>query len=229
MVRPNIFTQITVGGAENGSRADYIELLCAGYGKDDDSAPHRLKATRPPLGRNRSNYALLRHPLSAYHVLRSRINCAGGSTPDFIPRETRNAANSTLLLGGSPRAQIPPLDERICGCLTSGRIGTPVAAVRRLRESERRKALELLHSDRFADRSPGQIVAVLLDEGQYVCSESTMYRLLREHGEVRERRRQVRHPEYTASPSFSRPLRISAGLGISPNCAVPTAANGTRC
>lgn len=45
-------------------------------------------------------------------------------------------------------------------------------------------------------RSPGQIVAVLLDEGRYVCSESTMYRLLREHGELRERRRQRRHPEY---------------------------------
>ncbi len=69
-------------------------------------------------------------------------------------------------------------------------------AVRRLADSEREEALAILHSDRFADRSPGQIVAVLLDEGRYVCSESTMYRLLREHGELRERRRQRRHPEY---------------------------------
>ena len=44
---------------------------------------------------------------------------------------------------------------------------------------------------RFVDRSPAQIVAILLDEGRYICSESTMYRLLREHGEVRERRRQA--------------------------------------
>ena len=69
-------------------------------------------------------------------------------------------------------------------------------AVRRLSEAERDETLALLHSDRFADRSPGQVVAVLLDEGRYVCSESTMYRLLREHGELRERRRQRRHPKY---------------------------------
>jgi putative transposase len=69
-------------------------------------------------------------------------------------------------------------------------------AVRRLSESERKEVLVLLHSPRFVDRSPGQVVAVLLDEGRYICSESTMYRLLREHNEVRERRRQARHPEY---------------------------------
>lgn len=69
-------------------------------------------------------------------------------------------------------------------------------AVRRLSEFERAQALVLLHSDQFVDRSPAQMVAVLLDEGRYVCSESTLYRLLREHGEVRERRRQTQHPEY---------------------------------
>lgn len=69
-------------------------------------------------------------------------------------------------------------------------------ATRRLSDDERREVLVLLHSPRFVDRSPAQIVAVLLDEGRYLCSESTMYRLLREYGEVRERRRQARHPEY---------------------------------
>jgi len=75
-------------------------------------------------------------------------------------------------------------------------VPAPRVAVRRLTEDERAETLALLHSDRFADRSPGQVVAVLLDEGRYICSESTMYRLLREHGEIRERRRQRRHPKY---------------------------------
>ena len=52
----------------------------------------------------------------------------------------------------------------------------------------------MLHSERFADTAPAEIYATLLDEGVYVCSESTMYRLLRERGETRERRRQATHP-----------------------------------
>lgn len=46
------------------------------------------------------------------------------------------------------------------------------------------------------DASPAQVVATLLDEGRHLCSERTMYRLLEEHGEVRERRSQARHPVY---------------------------------
>ena len=56
--------------------------------------------------------------------------------------------------------------------------------------------LSALHSERFADRAPAAIHAVLLDEGVYLCSVSTMYRLLRSNDEVRERRRIARHPEY---------------------------------
>jgi putative transposase len=46
------------------------------------------------------------------------------------------------------------------------------------------------------DQAPHQVHATLLDEGLYVCSPRTMYRLLEEHGEVRERRDQLRHPAY---------------------------------
>lgn len=63
-----------------------------------------------------------------------------------------------------------------------------------LSTTEREQVLAVLHSPRFADKSPAQVWATLLDEGVYLCSESTMYRLLRQHGEVRERRRQARHP-----------------------------------
>lgn len=53
-----------------------------------------------------------------------------------------------------------------------------------------------LHSERFVDASPASVVATLLDEGRHLCSERTMYRLLSENGEVRERRNQARHPSY---------------------------------
>jgi putative transposase len=65
-----------------------------------------------------------------------------------------------------------------------------------LSDSERQTALEYLHSERFVDQAPHQVHATLLDEGIYVCSPRTMYRLLEEHGEVRERRDQLRHPAY---------------------------------
>ena len=65
---------------------------------------------------------------------------------------------------------------------------------RGLNNVEREAVLDVLHSDRFADMAPAEIYAILLDEGVYVCSESTMYRLLRERGETGERRRHATHP-----------------------------------
>jgi putative transposase len=53
---------------------------------------------------------------------------------------------------------------------------------------------ELLNSERFVDAAPATVYATLLDEGRYLCSESSMYRILRAHGEVRQRRRQACHP-----------------------------------
>ena len=61
----------------------------------------------------------------------------------------------------------------------------------------RQSVLDLLRSPRFADLAPAEIYATLLDEGIYHCSISTMYRILAENSEVRERRRQLRHPVYT--------------------------------
>ena len=56
--------------------------------------------------------------------------------------------------------------------------------------------LEQLRSPRFVDCAPAQVYARLLDEGTYLCSERTMYRLLTANGEVRERRDQLTHPAY---------------------------------
>jgi putative transposase len=65
---------------------------------------------------------------------------------------------------------------------------------RALSASEQQAILDVLHSDRFADLAPAEVWAILLDEGVYLGSESTFYRLLRHAGEVRERRRQATHP-----------------------------------
>ena len=68
---------------------------------------------------------------------------------------------------------------------------------RALCESEREQVLNVLASPRFVDRAPAEVVATLLDEGQYLCSERTMYRLLAANQPVRERRNQLEHPRYT--------------------------------
>ena len=67
---------------------------------------------------------------------------------------------------------------------------------RALGEAERVAVLEALRSERFVDASPAAVWATLLDEGAYLCSERTMYRLLAESGEVGERRDQLTHPAY---------------------------------
>jgi putative transposase len=68
---------------------------------------------------------------------------------------------------------------------------------RALSEREREAVLAELHSERFLDASPAQVWATLLDEGRYLASQRTMYRLLAQrHGGVRDRRDQLTHPAY---------------------------------
>jgi len=69
---------------------------------------------------------------------------------------------------------------------------------RALSVSERQQVLSTLHTERFVDKAPTEVYATLLDEGTYHCSVRTMYRILAEAGEVRERRNQARHPKYQA-------------------------------
>lgn len=68
------------------------------------------------------------------------------------------------------------------------------APVNALSETERQHILSVLRSEEFCDLAPAQVWARLLDDGIYLCSISTMYRLLAAAGESRERRRQRTHP-----------------------------------
>jgi putative transposase len=75
-------------------------------------------------------------------------------------------------------------------------VTTRPTPARALHLVERDAVLARLHEERFQDRSPAAVYATLLDEGEYHCSIRTMYRLLEQRGESRERRDQLTHPPY---------------------------------
>ena len=86
-------------------------------------------------------------------------------------------------------------------CIVSDKGRFPITRVKRrshraLAPPEQQAVLDLLHCERFMDKAPPQVWAELLDEGLYFCSLSTMYRILKTHEEVRERRNQLRHPNH---------------------------------
>ena len=67
---------------------------------------------------------------------------------------------------------------------------------RALSSQERQVALSTLNAQEFCDKAPAEVYAALLDQGTYLCSISTMYRLLSDSGQIRERRDLLRHPTY---------------------------------
>lgn len=74
--------------------------------------------------------------------------------------------------------------------------GPAAPSPRALSEQEKKEIRTALNSKRFRDKPPREVYAALLDEGKYLCSWRTMYRILEEHDEVRERRDQLRHPNH---------------------------------
>jgi len=68
---------------------------------------------------------------------------------------------------------------------------------RALKPEEKDQVCQTLNGERFQDCAPREVYATLLDEGEYLCSWRTMYRILKERQQVRERRNLLRHPTYT--------------------------------
>jgi putative transposase len=95
--------------------------------------------------------------------------------------ESMGVARSTLYQRRGPKQEARPRPK----------------PARALNDGEKQKVLDELHCTRFVDKSPGEVWATLLDEGVYLCSERTMYRILADNEEVKERRNQLKHPEYT--------------------------------
>ena len=96
---------------------------------------------------------------------------------------------------GVPRAAIYRVRQRRRRILVRGR-STRVRSALALSGAERERLLAVLNSERFADMAPAAIYATLLDEGRYLASVRTMYRLLAAQGQTLERRRQRVHPHY---------------------------------
>lgn len=84
-------------------------------------------------------------------------------------------------------------------------------SVRALPAEEQAAVRTLLNSQRFQDQSPYEVYATLLDEGVYLCSIRTMYRILRQHDEVQERRNQRQPSAYT------KPRPVGTRLATGPN------------
>jgi putative transposase len=72
----------------------------------------------------------------------------------------------------------------------------PIVSPRALSPAEKAIVRQVLDSERFQDQAPREVYATLIDEGRYLCSVRTMYRILDEDEQVRERRNQLRHPNY---------------------------------
>jgi putative transposase len=93
---------------------------------------------------------------------------------------------------GMPRASFYRFEK------SSAQMATKVTRKHRraLSDSEKAEVKATLYSERFVDKSPYQVYATLLDEGRYLCSVRTMYRILAEDNASCERRNQLRHPKY---------------------------------
>lgn len=118
--------------------------------------------------------------MNAVHVLAPAVGLACACAVMDIPRSgvyREDARRRQVVFGPMAPAPRPP---------------APLA----LSEPERQALRGVLVSERFADCAPATIYATLLDEGIYLGSVSTMYRLLTSDGPCRERRNQLTHPAY---------------------------------
>jgi putative transposase len=110
---------------------------------------------------------------------------------------TRDAASLTGISRATAGRPQPPV----------GLIAVRAAPANQLTDDERDQVLAVLNGVEFIDRTPLQVYAVLLARGEYLCSVSTMYRILAANAQVKDRRRLARHPVR------ARPELIATGPG----------------
>jgi len=119
--------------------------------------------------------------MQAVSTIHEQIGVRDACAAIGLPRATWYRAQTRLL-----RAPLStPIETKACA-----------ASPRALSPVERQEVLDLVHEPRFVDVPVAQIWATVLDEGTYLCSRSTMYRILHSLDEVHERRDQLRRPVY---------------------------------
>lgn len=125
---------------------------------------------------------------------RHRARPATASSASADPNGLADRETSVAELASDPSVGVSsdPADEipiEAASSAPSGPLSTCRVPGRALSLAERQAVLDALHSDRFADRSPAEVYATLLDEGVYYGSIRTFYRVLETEGESHERRR----------------------------------------
>ena len=143
--------------------------------------------------------------------------------PAFEQLEALAGVSAASALTGIPRSSVyrwRAADRRPFG---PPRAPAPKVMPSALTEAERADVLAVLDSDRFADKAPAQVWAMLLDEGRYLCSVSSMYRILRSAQQVRERRAVATHPPRV------KPQLLATGPSQVFSCARAAASSSEHC
>jgi putative transposase len=104
------------------------------------------------------------------------------------------------------------------GFCSDQRKGAPRHVAHRFSEEERQQVLATINDPRFADLTPSQILAILAEEGVYVGSESTIYRIMRQNGLLNHRGRSSPRGSQESHPCWKRWASIKCWPGISPYC-----------
>lgn len=127
--------------------------------------------------------------MTAVSELTSQVGVAAACQALAVPRSSFYRSRQS----SSPKADPSP---KVAPSLRVDPPSLPARSPRSLSEEEKSVVRETLNSPRFRDQTPREVYATLLDEQSYFCSWRTMYRILGQNQEVRERRAQIRHPKY---------------------------------
>ncbi|WP_370585757.1 integrase core domain-containing protein [Tessaracoccus sp. MC1627] len=152
-----------------------------------DLAQRRLARTKTALDIMGKAHALLEDISESGGDREAAQHVLMGAYDDLIAAGTTTRDAATLT--GVPRSTATRRHDH-----PTLLIREPTAPVNALSKAEREHVLEVLNTAEFVDQSPTAVYATLLARGQYLCSPATMYRILAANAQVKERRRQARHP-----------------------------------
>lgn len=137
------------------------------------------------LGWTADGQAERRERIAQVDALAEQIGMRGACENLGVPRSAQRRSHVENVSAVLPEAEKP----------TASETAKPILA-RSLSEAEKAVIRDLLNSERFRDLAPREVYAILLEEGQHLCHWRSMYRILNERAEVRERRNQRRRPAY---------------------------------